>query len=427
MFSKKIKEQRGTTMFLVLVFMLGMFTMIGLAMTTGRLVTDKTKLQNALDATALSAAITILKDGRRNAPGQLQNAIDNANAKARETFTLFKGTAGNTDLADVDANHLVFKYSETLKPETSFSVTPAKPPNFVRVSIAGKGEGGDIVGVPVTPLWLGAINAETIGVGGVATAGAVVQRCDLQPFILCAKDTSKTNPADTTTDSNCADDTNGDGLLDCFGFNVGKQINLIQPKCTNGAKSTCTLDSTTSLESGNFNLADLDTAGGGFKEIEDYITGNKTTSFCGGSTINTKPGKRPKPLADAITGRFDQDGNKKVEKSGSTYTYKYINYSNSTAPDLPNYMRVMPVTVANCAGIQNGASVPVTKVGTACLFLLDRANMKTEPGVGSLVEVWTELFASCQQEGSWDPTKQDNVGLGPYDVVLFKSAGSGDS
>jgi hypothetical protein len=386
MYFQNIKKQCGTTMFFSLVFMLGMVAMIGLATTTGRLVTDKTTLQNALDAAALSAAITINDDISKNTA--------NATAKGRATFDLFKAAAGNGELSGVDATDLTFEYSRNLNP----FVAETTPPTFVRVSTSA---------LEVPPILLQFLDAfkTPINIGAVSTAGAVGQNCTLTPFVLCAK-----NPSDNKCDKDdyISDGTVGeDGIDDCWGFNMGTELNLIQPSCNN--PNNCTIDTSTSLESGNFNLIDLDGMQGG-KDIRTALT-NETRFLCTSNDINTKPGYTWGNVRMGIDDRYDSD----------TDLRDTITYPTYQAEGLGNERRVMAVSVANCAGIQNG-NTTVPKLGTICMFLRDRAS---DVSHGSDKKVVAELSYSCEQAGVWDPTQV--ILNGPHDVVLFKSQGSGDS
>ena len=91
-----IQKQRGTTMLLTLVFLIGLFGAIGLATDSGHVLVNKTRLQNALDAAALSAAISVNGDPAHNTA--------NATTAGKATFDLFKGTTGNSELSGISAD-----------------------------------------------------------------------------------------------------------------------------------------------------------------------------------------------------------------------------------------------------------------------------------------------------------------------------------
>ena len=74
------RQQRGAVLVLVAIGMLAIIGMAGLALQSGHLFVNKTQLQNALDAAALSAAKK-LKDG---------GAVADATAAGRTTFEKYQ-------------------------------------------------------------------------------------------------------------------------------------------------------------------------------------------------------------------------------------------------------------------------------------------------------------------------------------------------
>ncbi|MBL1263676.1 pilus assembly protein TadG-related protein [Methylomicrobium sp. RS1] len=387
---KNMKKQCGTTMFLSLVFMLGMVAMIGLATTTGRLVTDKTTLQNALDAAALSAAITVNGDPAKKTATATQ--------KGRDTFNTFKAATGNHELSGVQDTDLTFEYSKTLKPFDPKST----PPAFVRVSMNKPLE------MPAILLQVLDTFKDPIDIAAISTAGAVGQNCTLTPFVLCANE---------TTDTHCETDNNGDGIKECFGYNMGTKVSLLMPSCTG---NSCTLENTnTSLESGNFNLINLDGLQGG-KDIREALT-NKTLNLCSaGNLVETKPGYTWGNVEKGIDGRYESD----TEQANN------LTYSQYASKGTGNNRRIMAVPIADCSGIQHGTDI-VPKIGVACMFLLMNASDASKkancpPGTtGSCKQVLAEFFNACEAAGAWSPTNA--VLNGPYDIVIFKTEGSGDS
>lgn len=306
------RKQRGVVVLLVTMTLPVLLLVAGFALDFGHVFVNKTRLQNALDATALSAAIAINTDVTKNTAA--------ATAKGQATFDLFKAASGNNELAGLTAGSLVFEYSKTFKP---FAPGTA-PPAFVRVTSTNM--------LLVTPVLIRISNqlSGDIPIPAIATAGPVGQNCSLVPFVLCAD-----MPADT-------DCSNGA----CYGYTIGKIIKL-------------TLTSGSSSSSGEFTLLNLDGSQGG-KDIRELLQG--TTNVClQGNTLDTKPGWTAGNVQQGIVDRFNSD-TQKVQYTNSSYNPSaYTRYQTS---GLGNNKRVMAVPIGNCTGTKI-----IGKVGTGCVFL----------------------------------------------------------
>ena len=180
------KKQRGVIVPLVVIALPVLLLAAGWALDFGHTFVNKTRLQNALDATALSAAIAINKDVTKN--------TTNARNAGIATFNQFKASSGNNEMSGLNGGALVFDYSRTLKPWVSFNPTATDPFAFVRVTSTNM--------LNVTPVLIRILNqfSNNIPVPAIATAGPVGQNCSLTPFVMCAM----MNP---TVDKNCNDDT----------------------------------------------------------------------------------------------------------------------------------------------------------------------------------------------------------------------------
>ncbi|MEY3788862.1 MAG: hypothetical protein RLZ75_3070 [Pseudomonadota bacterium] len=405
------KKQRGSVVVVVTIALPILLLIMGLALDFAHVFVNKTRLQNALDATALSAAITINGDVAKDA-----NKTVRATTKGQETFNLFKASSGNAELSALNANNLNFEYSKTLNPWNKNSFDPTKDTfAFVRVKSIGM--------LNVTPVLIKIMSQfnKPIVVPATATAGAAGQNCSLMPFVLCANMT----PLDT----NCNDGS-------CYGYTVGQIRSLVQAPVCKGNNSDGD-ECETSLESGNFNLLNLDDSKGG-KDIRETLQG--TTNVCTqGNTLNTKPGWTWGNVTKGIDERFDSDTQTVEYKSSSYNPSAYTQYQTS---GLGNGRRLIAVPIGDCRGIQNGNST-LPKVGTGCVFLTQKTsknkdnednkkdnkkdNEDNEDNEDNAVkkEVMAEFVTSCEQNGVWDP---NNAALnGPYKIVLFKSPASGDS
>lgn len=424
-----LKKQKGTTLFLLMAFFVGLFVAVALATDGGHLFVNKTRLQNAMDATALSAAIVLNNDVNRNTA--------NATIKGKDTFDLYKNLPGNSELSDIDRNQLTFQYSKHLiDPITGVWTPGTTPPAFVRVSTNAH---------DVEPIYIQVLSAFTnaINVYAVSTAGAIGQNCQVTPFVLCADmpvyDAAKGDeycldpshsaeaycqPIDADCDAD-DDDTfeDGDGIAECYGYETGEIRSLIV--ACNG--TGCNQDE---LESGNYNLLNLDTLQGG-KDIKEAIEdqeGVDSDDFnaCSSKVLNTKPGYTWGNVRAGINNRFDSD----------TDTTQYCNTDTSSpscpawvAPPSPykdysdngngNNRRLIATVLGDCRGLQNGNSF-LPNVGNACVFLTQHAFAD-----GSAKKIMMEFVTSCPQVGNIDAL--NSAINGPFKVVLFKSEGGRDS
>lgn len=383
-----LKRQRGAVIPMVTIVLPVLLLAAGWALDYGHVFVDKTRLQNALDATALSAAIAINRNSTNTGA---------ATTAGKATFDTFKASLGNNELSGLSANDLVFAYSRTLDP----FVPGTNPPLFVRVTSTGM--------LNVTPVLIRVFNqfSDDIPVPAIATAGPVGQNCNLVPFVMCAKMT----PLDT----NCDDDTTTidasgnvvagtDGFNDCYGYNIGQEISLIQ--ACNGNNS-CPGDT---LETGNFNL--LNVGEPGANVIGEALQGSR--NICGGlgNNLDTQPGYAWGQVRAGIDARFNSDTNTTVYPSPTANNqYK--------ASGTGNGRREMAAPLGDCRGLQTGNSL-IPRVGVGCIFLMQHAVQ-----AGPVKKIIVEFGNSCRQDGVVDPANPVLNGI--YKIVLYRSTGSGDS
>jgi hypothetical protein len=344
----------------------------GWALDFGHIFVNKTRLQNILDATALSAAIALNYDINKDTAA--------ATTKGKETFNLFKAASGNNELASLNGEALVFEFSKTLVPFTPGT----NPPAFVRVTSTDM--------LQVQPALIRILNqfSSDIPVSAIATAGPVGQNCSLSPLVLCADMT----PLDT----NCNDGA-------CYGYTIGQIYDLTQCKGKYCKK-------------GYYNLLNLSALPGG-SAIECVLSFGLASGCTGaepgyrnicteGDTLITEPKYQWKDVSNGIDTRFNSD----------TQTVQYTSppaYTQYNTSGLGNNNRVLATSMGDCTWDQRGETTP--KVGTGCVFLTQHASIQ-----GS---IYAEFISSCGQNGVWDPNNP--VLNGSYKIVLFKSPGSGAS
>ena len=167
-----LKKQRGTVVVVVTIALPILLLIMGLALDFGHVFVNKTRLQNALDATALSAATVINKN--------VKNGTGPATAAGKETFTQFIAASGNGELNGLKPDDLVFEYSRTLNPWGTFD---AATDSFAYVRVTSNGM------LNVTPVLIQVTNQFTndLAVPAVSTAGPVGNNCELVPLVICPK------------------------------------------------------------------------------------------------------------------------------------------------------------------------------------------------------------------------------------------------
>lgn len=373
---KYSKHQRGVVSVLVVILIPLLLFIMGWALDFGHVFVNKTRLQNALDATALSAAIAINAD--------VNHDVAAATAKGKTTFNLFKSAVGNAELKTLNESSLVFEYSNTLKPWGTFN--PATD-NFAFVRVTPTNM---LSMTPVLIKVLGQFNKDItnqdITVPAIATAGPVGSKCNIMPFLLCA-DVAAGKPL--------------------YGYTVGQTRSLLQANCTgSGINQTC------QLSAGNFGLLNL--LGPGGNDIRAALEG-KGTDVCPLNNtlpLNTQPGNVWGPITQGIAYRFNQMDTNGLDYMSPAFADPYVNYLAAGG----NKARVMAVPIGDCSGMKTGnATLP--QLGSACVFLnAQPANVKGNK------YVYAEIIGSCEQSGVFNP---NNAALnGPYKIVLFKSPGS---
>ncbi len=380
------KEQRGVVVVAVTIALPVLLLIMGLALDFGHVFVNKTRLQNALDATALSAAIAINRD--------VTHSTTDANIAGRATFDRFKTAPGNNELADLNAGSLVFDYSRTLDPWGSFNPASDK---FAFVKVIST----DML--QVTPVLIRILEqfSDDMPVPAIATAGPVGQNCDLAPLVIC--------PTPGNPQIGC--DATG-----CNGIPFHTKVCL--KGGTDAAKEGTCQDP--SLPTGNFGLLRFDGMAGG-ADIRELLAGNVNTCT---NDPGWEPGNKVGPVSQGIEARFEADL-VQTEYTGvfpdGGYNPQYVSDTNKELAKIPipagtAYKRTMAVPVVDSCDQKKTLNI----IAASCFLLTEQATH-----TGKENEVIGELTGVCPGPGAFSPTNP--VLFGPYKIVLFKSPGSGDS
>lgn len=385
--------QRGAILPLVAVGIGALLAVAGLALDMGHGYLNKTRLQSALDASALSGAKTL--DETTN------TAL--ATTAAQTAFTLNAGASGNTELQSIGIGNVSVEFSESLNP----FVPGGANPRFVRVGV----NSADFA----SPSWLlQIVGVANVSVGARAVAGPSPELIcpEILPIAPCGTGGPATN----------------------YGYTVGQEVIMKTGSGNNGWD----------VGPGNYQNIDLGCgSGGGGSCIRNNMAGGYTGCATAGESVPTKPGNNVGPNAQGLNTRFNCPApgcgpadtatykpDVVIDAGGSGYPDTYSQYMTDRAT--PNWdistptaqfdppRRVVTVPVVDCTGTVNGSG-SVNVLGLACMFLTRPANHNGDQ------EIYGEfLGTSCIGQGSV-PSANPVIGLGPHTIILYKDFGAADS
>jgi len=408
-------RQRGVVAVLVAIGLLALLVMVGLALDSGHVILNKSRLQNTVDAAALAAAKVLDKTG-----SQAQ-----ATTAARSVFDL--NAANHRELSRVMSGaDITVQYSNTLSPFAPGSV----PANYVRVvaqDFTMWTSFTSLVGVDQTVTAASAVAGPSAPVG--STPGS--QACDLVPMMVCG--------------------TPSAGSAGNWGYSP---TNVSLLKIGSNAPS--------GIGPGNFQLIEL--GGSGANIVRTNLAGGFEQCIDPSGTVTTKPGNNAGPTAQGLNTRFgDYQGggmnqtdyppdkittaptpNLDVAANGVTVTlgkngppvtnvnqlnYNYSNYETGLQTGPFNFplgkakRRVIAVPIVNCSTMVNGqGTMPV--LGLGCFFLLQPVVQK-----GNENFVYSQYVGDCGAGGTPGPVPDPDPvsGAGIYMIVLHNDPLSPDS
>ncbi len=180
-------KQRGTVLIMLAIGLVAMLATMGLALDLGHAHVNQTRLQNAVDAAALSGAKTL---------NQFKNSVL-AGSHAIETFNQhLEGELAQQELVPK------VEFSNTLSP----FVAGGSDPRYIKVSVQQYEM--PVVLASVLPEVTNIFTLKSSAVAGPMPLGGG-QICDIAPLLMCG------NPADT----DCTDGS-------CYGFELNKEEEL---------------------------------------------------------------------------------------------------------------------------------------------------------------------------------------------------------
>lgn len=412
---------RGVIMPFLAIGMLGIFAMAALAVDMGHSYVNKARLQNALDAAALSAGATLIQTSDTTL----------AAAHAQDTFNAH--LVG--ELAS-DPMTMNIEFSSTLVPFTAGSTDP----RFVRVTVTDFDRNYFFASVLPNIGNNKVIGASAVS-GPIPLGGPGAQVCDIAPLMVCG-DPSDTDPSDDTLYGLSYDDGTGSTPPYCLkassspggngngngnGNNNGNNGGGINwpANCANETLHSNNVD--TDIGPGNFQLIRLGCGPGGNCVRQNLAGAFSSCLAADGASVATEPGNTVGPTAQGFNTRFGHyQGN--VSRTNfppdlvTTENISYNEYLNRYATqnydhqDGAPFRRVMNVPIGDCGANTVGSgqtNVPVLAIG--CFFM-------TEATIGNGQNNWIRgsLLESCLSSGSPGSNPGSLDDGSPVKIILYK-------
>lgn len=414
-------RQRGAIMILIVAGMVAIIGIAGLALDGGHMMLSKSRLQNTVDAAALSAAKIL----------DSTNDKVLATAAANATFTDNASDVGNSEMSQAYSGgdlNVTVQYSATLNPFTPGT----EPAAYVRVRAQ------DLT----LSVWFSRVLGFTDKrVAASAVAGpspTLGEACNVLPMMVCGDPTQPPpDDFDPATDS-------------YWGYTLG------QPEVLKTSTSSGDFE----VGPGNFQLIRLDGSTGG-ADIRTAMAGADDMCLPPGDVIDTEPGNTVGPVVQGINTRFgvysgplsssqsdyppdvntrqgdpltydsatDQIFNSAgdVVTTASDVPYNHTMYKadvwagNHTNPEPEGryWRREAAVAVGDCSTATNGqGQLPLLGVG--CFFLVQEAEQQ-----GNESHIYGQFLDECSASGVAGAAPTDIPG--PYVIQLYRDYSSTDS
>jgi len=426
-------RQEGSVSVLMVFALAVIGMMAALALDGGHMMLNKTRLQNAVDAAALSGAKTLSQVVGGS------NIASTTRAAALSTLMQNANATGNNELATaIGSNAGTFAVVELANSVYGpFSYPGPSDAKYVRVSVPNYSLTGFFWNFAQV-FGSGGLGAKAVA--AIATAGpSPTSPCDLSPLMVCG-DPTKYNP--------------GTGMF--WGFQFG-DLQVLKTAAGNSSP----------IGPGNFQL--LDFGSGGSTVREDLAGGGKECRSVG-DNVQTAPGNKVGPTSQGLNTRFGIY-NGPISASDyppdlvTTSSSPAITYDDSVSPPQAKYQgqavtssngnltagsnaifdyndwrastaacvaggsgcqsngvferRMMKVVVGNCTGKQGGStSIPV--LGFGCYYVVQPMS-----GGGTESQIFGQFAKECEGDNVAGPSPSTDSG--PQIIQLYKTylTGSG--
>jgi Flp pilus assembly protein TadG len=417
------RRQGGAVSVLMVIALVAISMMAALALDGGHMLLNKTRLQNAVDAAALSGAKTLSQ-----VTGGL-NMASTTRAAALDTLNRNSQASGNAELATAVAGNpgafaVVELASSVYGP---FSYPGPADAKYVRVSVSNYQLNGFFWSFVQT---MGSAGLGSKRVAAIATAGpSPTSPCDLAPLMICG-DAGQYDPA----------------AGNFWGYQFG-DLEVLKTAAGNSSP----------IGPGNFQLLDF---GSGGSAVREDLAGGGSVCRSVGDNVQTAPGNKAGPTSQGLNTRF---GIYNGPVSSSDYPPDLVTSSSTPAmtyDTLPQYKgkpitsnngdlsaggealldyndwrtqvaacvsgsgsgcesngvferRMLKIVIGNCTGKQGGStSIPV--LGFGCYFVVQPVD-----GGGSDSLVFGQFVKECEGDGVPGPTPSTDTG--PQIIQLYKT------
>ena len=403
-------RQKGIALVLFAASLAVLIGVAGLALDLSHVMLNDSRLQNAMDACALSGA-RVMMDTKGNASAK----ISAATSAAKNTFM----ENANHGLSKINQSDISVVFSDTLE-NFGASVTT---PRYISCSVGN---------YSVTTSLVRIFGIDDLGLDVTAVAGVIpITNCNPAPLLVCGIPDEKCEFGSDT----------------CYGFNVYKEDKNGNPtspeekcylkSCPPGANcsdmgpvgESCGAQAgaptgggsqVADVSAGNFQLLDYTCASGkkgvpcikeAFEEGGGAIVGGCPED---GSIVTSEPGN----VASVIKS-FNSIFDGPNIDTNPTEPLFFSDYNNGR-PTKGNGRRELGVVIGDCSDpmVKPGKTpVPVLTVG--CFFATDRGVM-----TGGKQLIWGQFIGQCS--GSGNITKTPNA-FDTFKIVLYKDHGGPDS
>ncbi|MGF6399116.1 Flp pilus assembly protein TadG [Pseudomonas frederiksbergensis] len=425
-FTATPRRQEGSVSVLMVIALAAMVMMAALALDGGHMLLNKTRLQNAVDAAALSGAKTLSQvAGATNFASTTRSAALNTllqNANATGNNELSTAVAGNPGaFAVVELSDSVYG---------TFSFPGPTNAKYVRVSVSNYSLTGFFWGFVQS---FGVLGDKAVA--AIATAGpSPTSPCDLAPLMICGDATQYDPDA---------------GMF--WGFQFG-DLQVLKSAAGNSS----------AIGPGNFQLLDF---GSGGSTVRQDLAGGGSVCRNVGENVQTSPGNMVGPASQGLNTRF---GIYNGPVSASNYppdlvtasSNPQITYNDSVTPAQAQYKgqpvtssdgnltaggeaimdyndwrasvaacvagtgsgcesngvferRMLKIVVGECTGKQGGStSIPV--LGFGCYFVVQPMN-----GGGTEAQIFGQFVKECEGDNVPGPTPTTDSG--PQIIQLYKT------
>lgn len=402
-----VKKQQGIVIVIVTIAMITMLGVAALAIDINHAYMNRTKLQNGVDAAALSAAFSM--DEYKGT--SIAEAKANATTVANETLVRLTASAGNAEVDSVGADIAV-----TFNSSSDFTGADCVVDGdcYVRVAVSNLALESYFMRLFT--------DVKAVAASAVSGPSAGGGSCNVVPMAMCAPDP----------------------LSETGGYNDN---NVYQLKLYSNSSE---------MGPGNFQLLNLDEG-----TLREQMAGSYEGCAFPGEDVTSKPGNTVGPVWQGLDTRFlteddieSGSGSNSVRGSygpetdtretpadeladnldaikegtfnagdadsldGEGLSYNYSDYTGTGR-------RVLEVPIIECTGGETGASdYRVVTIG--CYFLLRKPPRNSGQGQGALENaVYAEYMRDCKVQNSRN--NGENSTIGTYRIVLYDDPFNEDS